>query len=169
MTDWVNDTINKSQETQQAQGGQDNRQINWVTDSISPQIPADSNWEDFQVAAKQISKDRGFPSNVLLGQAALESARGSSQMARDKNNYFGYMAYDSDPNMARNYQSPVQSINDYIDLITQDPIYRQAWSQYLQDHSSINLIKNIKGAGYATDPNYVAKVMATPEFMEGLQ
>lgn len=122
-------------------------------------------WDEFASKAKDIAGQRGYPLSVLLGQAALESAHGSSNFARKRNNYFGYQAYDSNPDAAAYFSSPEESINKYIDLI-QDPsfVYSQAWQNYLQDKDPAKLIQGIKAAGYASSPNYAQNVMNTEEF-----
>lgn len=131
-----------------------------------PQTQSQDPWGSFKQSATQISGEKNFPSNVLLGQAALESGRGTSNFAKNRNNYFGYEAYDSNPDAAKGYKTPQDSINDYIELIENTPRYAWAYQEYLKDHSSENLIHNIKLSGYATDPNYAEKVMSTPEFKE---
>lgn len=126
-------------------------------------------WDQFKEEASQIAKSRNYPAAVLLGQAALETGRGTSNFAKKRNNYFGYKAYDSNPDAASTYKTPSDSINAYIDLIQKSPIYKRAWSQYQIDQNPVNLIHNIKASGYATDPNYIQKVMTTPEFQQYLQ
>lgn len=133
--------------------------------AYQPTDPGDP-WGGFQEKAKRIAAERNYPAGVLLGQAALETARGSSNFARQRNNYFGYQAYDSDPNQAKGYATQEDSINDYIDLIQNTPRYSWAYQQYLQDKDPGALIANIRKSGYATDPNYVQKVMSLPEFSQ---
>lgn len=121
-------------------------------------------WGDFTNRAVAIAKEKGYPAGVLLAQAAIETGRGTSKMAREKNNYFGFKAYDANPNAASAYSGVDQSINDYINLIQTDPRYAKAWATYQKTKNPTDLIKGIKAAGYATDPNYVSKVISTPEF-----
>lgn len=136
---------------------------------IKPEKPSGygDTWDTFTQKAKKIAKERGYPVSVLLGQAALESAHGSSNFARERNNYFGYNAVDSDPNRATFYQTPEDSINAYINLI-QDPsfVYSKAWQQYQIDHDPVKLIQGIKAAGYATSPNYAQNVINTDAFQQ---
>ncbi len=123
-----------------------------------------NSWNQFKQTATQMANNENFPASVLLGQAALESGHGTSSFAKNRNNYFGYQAYDSNPNAAKAYQSPEQSIQDYIDLIKNTPRYRWAYQNYLIDHDPVKLLQGIKSSGYATDPNYVNKVESMPEF-----
>ena len=143
---------------------------------VSPQMPSayqeftpSDPWEAFKQIASSIAEANNFPSNVLLGQAAEESARGTSHFAKERNNFFGMNAVDSDPEKATTYQTPEDSIKDYINLIENSPRYSQYYQNYLVDHDPFKLIQGIKAAGYASDPNYVQAVTSTPEFQEGLQ
>lgn len=139
-----------------------------TSQSVStPQAPKDG-WEEFKEKAKKISQEQDYPLSVLLGQATLESARGTSNFAKNRKNYFGYMAYDANPNMARTYGTTEESIMDYINLIKNTPRYSKAYQQYLKDRNPIALLQAIKGAGYATDPNYVTKILSMPEFKENI-
>jgi len=101
-----------------------------------------------------------------LGQAALETGKGTSVLAKTRNNYFGMNAVDSDPNKAFSYNSPSQSITDYINLIKYNPRYKAAYDQYVQDRDPLKLLQGIKNSGYATDPEYVTKVASLPEFQQ---
>lgn len=125
-----------------------------------PQVSATDPWSGFSQKGTEIAKERNFPSNVLLSQAALESAHGTSNFAKDRNNYFGIQAYDSNPDAAAHYQTPEENINAYINLVTSYPGVKEA----IASGSSDAVIKAIKAAGYATDPNYVSKIESLPEF-----
>lgn len=133
-----------------------------------------SNWQQFVATATKIAKKEGFPVGVLLGQAALESARGT---AAPGNNYFGIKGTGSagTQNLAtqefgnggyygtnsgfRAYNSPEESIKDYINLIKTE--YPKAWA--VKDNPQA-MLQAIHQGGYATDPAYVSSVMNTPEF-----
>jgi flagellum-specific peptidoglycan hydrolase FlgJ len=123
-------------------------------------------WSTFKQSAESVVNQRGLPKAiipVMLGQAALESARGTSNFAKDRNNYFGYGAFDSNPDNAKSYATPAESINDYLDLV----MGYKGVPEAVQTGSPANIIQAIKNNGYATDPNYVSKVMSTPEFQGG--
>lgn len=123
-------------------------------------------WNDFINIVKDEAVRRGYPVSVALGQAALESSRGQSNYARNRNNFYGYQAYDSNPDMAKAYKNPRESVADYISLIQTNPIYKNAWGQYQKDRNETALVQNLHKAGYATDPNYAWKVTNTPEFKQ---
>jgi peptidoglycan hydrolase FlgJ len=126
--------------------------------------PATTGWGGFVSTAKNIADANNFPASVLIGQSAEETGHGTSDFAKQRNNYFGYQAYDSNPDAAKKYSTPEQSIKDYISLIKDNPRYSWAYQAYLKDHNAANLIKNIWISGYASDPNYVSKVESQPEF-----
>jgi flagellum-specific peptidoglycan hydrolase FlgJ len=137
--------------------------------STLPPIQAPS-WDDFVKKAETIAAQRKFPASVLLGQAQLESGGGTSNFAQNRNNYFGYKAYDSNPDAATTFASPEDAINKYIDLVTTDPRYVKAGvPQALQSGNPYHVVRAIKQAGYASDPQYVDKVTNTPMFRKYLQ
>lgn len=121
-------------------------------------------WENFQKVAISIGPTYGFPLSVIVGMAANETGYGTSNFARQRNNWFGFMAYDDNPDMAKSYPSPAESIIDYLDLITKNPRYAKAWSSYQSTHDPVVLLQGIKDAGYASDPVYVQKVSSNPAF-----
>ncbi len=142
------------------------------------QVPSGNSWDDFKQIATQIANQRGFPSNVLLGQAALESGRGT---AAPGNNYFGIKGqgtagsnnlatqeygnggyYGENSNFA-SYQKPEDSVNAYIDLVMSYPGVPQA----VASGDPNQVIAAIENAGYATSPTYVQNVTSTPEFQGG--
>ncbi len=133
-------------------------------------------WDAFVQSAAKVAKETGYPLQVLLGQAAIETGRNPN--AAPGNNWFGIKGrgtsgtqnlatkeaggdgglYDTRGNFAA-YESPEDSIKAYIDLIKTN--YVDAWNKRSDPNA---MIQAIKAGGYATDPNYVNKVMSTPEF-----
>ena len=117
-----------------------------------------------------------FPS-VIIAQAALESNWGKSVLAAKYKNYFGIKVGKSgwtgkSVNMStgeyqngesltvrsnfRVYSTVVESILDRNRLITGLDRYKAALSASTPEEQ----IKAIKAGGYATDPNYVQKVIS---------
>ena len=119
-------------------------------------------WDQFTVLATELSKMYQFPPSITICQAALETGRGTSLMAMMKNNYFGYMAYDKDPSKAKTYATAMDSIIDYLDLITTNPRYAPVASC----KTPLDKIVMIQKCGYATDPLYVEKITAMKEWQE---
>jgi len=135
-------------------------------------------WENFQQSAAKVVKESGLSPAVLpvlLGQAALESARGQ---AAPGNNYFGIKGqgtagannlatqeygnggyYGENSNFAA-YHSPEDSINAYLNLIQSYPGVPQAIATGDPD----KIIRAIEANGYATDPTYVRQIESMPEF-----
>lgn len=125
-------------------------------------------------ACEALSATRGskiFP-ETLLAQAILESSSGNSQLTRQANNFFGIKASTAweGPKILKDttefintktkayfrvYSGFEASARDYIKFFNS--------SRYANVRSANNYsdqIKAIKAAGYATDPDYVAKVTA---------
>jgi flagellum-specific peptidoglycan hydrolase FlgJ len=121
-------------------------------------------WQQFQnMAVQEGNKQQPpFPPAVINGQAALESARGTSDFARNRNNYFGYQAYDSNPDAAASFSSPKQSIDAYLQLVGNYPGVKEAAATGDPD----KVIKAIEANGYASDPDYVSKVESMPEYQK---
>jgi flagellum-specific peptidoglycan hydrolase FlgJ len=117
-------------------------------------------WDQFIILATELSKLYKFPPQVTICQAALETGRGTSLMARAKNNYFGYMAYDADPGKAKKYETALDSIIDYLELITKNLRY----SPVTKCKTALEKIEMIKKCGYATDPLYVQKITSMKEW-----
>lgn len=133
-------------------------------------------WEEFKQVAQKVAQEEGYPVAVLLGQAAQETGRNVS--SAPGYNFFGIKGpgqtlktwedYGNGPVTVmanfRAYNSPEDSIRDYINLIKNN--YPQAWA--LRDNPTA-MIQAIKAGGYATDPNYVNAVTNTPEFKQFAQ
>ena len=140
----------------------------------SPNQTPITSWKDFVGVASKMAKEQNFPLGVLLGQAALESARGTSAPG---NNFFGIKAvgnqpsgnyqtseygpggYYSTPANFVAYSSPQESINAYINLI------KNSYGIPTTYQSDPNMVlQAIKAKGYATSPTYVQDVENTPEY-----
>ncbi len=117
-------------------------------------------WEQFVLLAREASKLYKFPASITICQAGLETGRGTSLMAIMKNNYFGYMAYDQNPGKARTYATAMDSIIDYLELITKNPRY----SPVADCKTTLSKIIMIHHCGYATDPLYVKKITGMKEW-----
>ena len=59
------------------------------------------------------------------------------------------------------YASLVESVHAYYQfLIVDNARYQPAWVAYQKDHNPVTFIRGIAAAGYATDPEYVAEIVA---------
>lgn len=107
--------------------------------------------------AAQLGAEYGIPWEAVVAQGILESAAGTSKYARERNNFFGLNAVDSNPDLAYSYSSPQAGWQGYFEFIKNNPRYTKAGAfNYPSD--PYRYIEAIKSAGYATDPNYIPKV-----------
>ena len=131
--------------------------------------------------AKQVEKDLGVPSNVLLAQATLETGWGRKLPrhpdGRNSFNLFGIKADGrwsgesvSKPTLEfaqgsmrrehaqfRAYASPDESFQDYTSFLQESPRYANALSVASDPAAYLHALQS---AGYATDPNYAQKVLS---------
>jgi peptidoglycan hydrolase FlgJ len=132
-------------------------------------------------AAKQAAQKLGLEPLALLAQAALETGWGQRtfKTAEGNNsfNFFGIKAHNSwqgevavvdtleyrqgvaqkEKAKFRAYESPEQSLGDYVDFIKSNPRYQQAVS--MADNPKA-YFQQLQAAGYATDPNYAQKILS---------
>lgn len=138
-------------------------------------------WENFKQTAQKVITERGLPSGVLpvlLGQAAVESARGQAapgdnffgikgQGTAGANNLttqeYGNGSYYGENSDFAAYNNPEESINAYLDLISGYKGVPEA----MQTNDPDAIIKAIEANGYATSPTYVQTIEGTPEFQGG--
>jgi flagellar protein FlgJ len=130
-------------------------------------------------AAAKVAKSSGIPSSYMLGQAGHETGWGKHQIKQADGspsfnlfgikagaNWTGRVAEVSTTEYVdgvarkttakfRAYDSYEASFKDYSQLITKSPRYAQA-SQ--QTGSALAFANSLQKAGYATDPDYAAKL-----------
>jgi len=124
--------------------------------------------------AFEVSKKYGLNPFVTMAQSALETGWGKHAPG---NMYFGIKAGSSwtgkkqllwtteyingqrvkVQDWFRAYNTPAESFEDYARLITGRSWFKNAL-QYKDDE--LKYITEIQKGGYATDPNYVTKIMA---------
>lgn len=126
---------------------------------------------------RKASGNKWILPSVCIAQAALETGWGSSDIMVKAHAYFGIKAgtnwkgkvyssktkecYDgisftTITDLFRAYDSPEESVADYIDLLTNLGRYAFACNQV----DPRTCIQAIWDGGYATDPDYVQQVMA---------
>lgn len=94
----------------------------------------------------------GVNSIVLLAMAKLESNFGRSKIAMDKNNLFGYQAYDSSPyKSAKFYEHKQDSIYDVAKHLSKN--YLSPNGPYFYGYSVDSI-----GVKYSTDTQWSSKV-----------
>lgn len=129
--------------------------------SSSPEVRG--GWDEFVKAAHKVSDIYNFPVQVVLAQGALESSRGTSRFAVERNNFLGIGAFDSNPDAAFTFENPEQCVVEYMRLIRKN--FPEAWENRENPEELLKKLKhNSKGNMYATDPNYVNKVMSMNEW-----
>lgn len=130
-------------------------------------------------AAATVARESGIPASFMIGQAGHETGWGRSEIrhADGSNafNLFGIKAtggwkgkvaeittteyIDGEPRKVtarfRAYDSHADSFRDYARLISQSPRYGQVMDQL---HSVQGFASGLQQAGYATDPQYAAKL-----------
>lgn len=97
---------------------------------------------------------------LLMAIAKLESNFGRSKIARDKNNLFGFQAYDSSPYAsAKFYKTKQDSIYDAARLLSKN--YLSPKGPYFNGYSIDSI-----GIKYSSDPKWASKVRRiASEFM----
>lgn len=129
--------------------------------------------------ADEASRTTGIPAKFMLGQAALESGWGKREIraldGSTSHNLFGIKAtgnwkgrtveavtteyIDGTPQRRiekfRAYDSYADAFRDYASLLKNNPRYRNV----LANATDVNgFAQGLQRAGYATDPNYAAKL-----------
>ena len=148
-----------------------------------PHARAPRGREDFvahhRAAAERVARDSGIPAAFMLGQAGHETGWGAGQIRTQGGgnsfNLFGIKAgrgwsgktaevttteyIDGQPRKLvakfRAYDSFEESFRDYARLINDNPRYEKARGQ---THSAHAYAAELQKAGYATDPQYAAKL-----------
>lgn len=120
----------------------------------------------------------GILASITIAQAILESNWGKSGLAANYNNYFGIKASSSWSGATttmqttecngnncyrtsaswRVYETPLQSIQDHSRLLQ-----NRRYSGVVGEKDYRTAITIIKNGGYATDPNYVNKIISIIE------
>jgi flagellar protein FlgJ len=143
-------------------------------------------WEHAKTAAQKI----GLNPAVMVAQAALETGWGkhiiNKSDGNSSNNLFNIKSDKSwEGEKAskvtlefeqgtpvkkhanfRAYDSIKDSVNDFVDFLTQNPRYQDALQNTAK---SSDFLDSLQKAGYATDPNYaskIKKVLNSPELKE---
>lgn len=161
-------------------------EINTNDQSVNFFTPSFAEPKDFVSAliepAKVVQEKIGVPFQVVIAQAALETGWGqkiiTDKQGGSSNNLFnikadnrwdgehikkdtlefeqGAMVKKSAP--FRAYQSLEESFDDYVNFLSDNDRYQNA----LQNTNNVEqFLHGLQKAGYATDPQYANKIMAT--------
>ena len=114
----------------------------------------------------------GIPASITLAQGLLESAAGRSTLATKANNHFGIKCHkewkgksvkrnDDAPNECfRKYNTVEESFRDHS-LFLRRSRYQKLFNLDVTDYQ--NWAKGLRECGYATDPNYAARLITIIE------
>ncbi len=115
------------------------------------------------VAINEMSLFR-IPASITLAQGIVETAAGTSALAREANNHFGIkchkewkgMTYiqddDTQDECFRKYSDPLESYRDHSHFLTRRERYAFLFKLPLTDYQG--WANGLKSAGYATNPKY---------------
>jgi|TARA_R110002051_G_scaffold66352_1_gene120142 uncharacterized FlgJ-related protein len=115
-----------------------------------------------------------IPIKIVMAIAALESGWGTSRFAREGNNYFGMQTKSDDIDeyiipknnkklKIKRYKNVCESVNDFMDLISQSKLYREFQKELMEqwisnEISYIDLIYSMPR--YSRDPKWETKVLS---------
>lgn len=139
--------------------------------------------EKISPMVRSVSENTGILSSVILAQAILESAWGTSTLAQKANNLFGIKAASNwlgdtitvqtkevrvgkeviEEANFRSYPSLSRGIMDYGNFFTSTPWRIQNYQQFRQSVGYIQAVIELQKSGYATDPNYAEKLKSIIE------
>lgn len=122
-------------------------------------------WERLKHAIRNISQYYHINPKLGIAQAALESARGTSEYCIQRNNCFGIAAYTDNPDAAWYFNSIEEGVIEYYRL--QRNNFPEAWAAKDDPAQMLQLLENNSdGLMYATDPDYVYLIESMPEWNE---
>jgi flagellum-specific peptidoglycan hydrolase FlgJ len=125
--------------------------------------------ETYQNIAIQKMVEYKIPASITLSQGIFESACGTSRLAKEGNNHFGIkchkewegdtIAHDDDAlqECFRKYKEVEESYNDHSLFITSRPRYENLFTLDIMDYKA--WARELKAAGYATNPQYADKLI----------
>lgn len=99
---------------------------------------------------------------LMIAHAFLESGRGTSEYARERNNIYGIAAYDNDPDRAARFESLADCVDYYAGWVTRQWLHpwgnRWAGAPTL---AAMNRGREVDGTRlpYATDPEWAQKIV----------
>lgn len=117
-------------------------------------------------------EEYGIPASVTLAQGLLESAAGRSRLASDGNNHFGIKCHkewkgktmlrddDARDECFRVYNTPEESYADHSRFLSRGR-YKKLFDLDVTDYQG--WARGLRECGYATDPNYAARLVTIIE------
>lgn len=120
--------------------------------------------DKYKNAALIEQRDNGIPASITLAQGLLESAAGTSRLAREGNNHFGvkcHRSYKGDSTHIgttcyRKYRTVHDSFLDHSRFL-KGKRYQELFALSITDYAG--WAHGLKRCGYATDPLYAEKLI----------
>lgn len=115
----------------------------------------------------------GIPAAIKLAQGLHETGYGESELCQNANNHFGIKCKknwtgdtytytdDRKDECFRKYNDDISSYKDHSDFLHKNPRYSQLFTYEVEDYT--NWSNGLKQAGYATNPHYANRLIATIE------
>ena len=134
--------------------------------------PYETYIERYSEIAVEHQEEYGIPASITLAQGLLESGAGRSTLATEGNNHFGIKCHkewqgetmlrnDDAPNECfRVYTSPEESYRDHALFLKRDR-YKRLFDLEVTDYQG--WARGLRECGYATDPNYGARLITIIE------
>lgn len=139
-------------------------------------VTASNPYEDYiarySSLAVEHQSEYGIPASITLAQGLLESAAGRSTLASEGNNHFGIKCHkewkggkmlrndDAPDECFRVYNTPEESFHDHS-LFLRRTRYLKLFDLDVTDYHS--WARGLRECGYATDPNYAARLITIIE------
>ncbi|MDT2813826.1 glycoside hydrolase family 73 protein [Vagococcus carniphilus] len=133
--------------------------------------------------AKELHQSHGILPSIIIGQAILESDWGSSELSAKYNNLFGIKSFSPDDESVK-LKTKEYKDGKWIEINANFKVYA-SWEDCMRDHTLLfvngvdwdpylyqgvllasdykTAAKALQAAGYATDPDYAAKIMSVIE------
>lgn len=136
------------------------------------QVKWNQRWQNYIDQYKDIAivemQRYGIPASITLAQGLLESAAGTSDLARKANNHFGIKSHgwsgrtvrhddDYRGEKFRAYDSVLDSYEDHSKFLAHRPRYKDLFSLDRTDYKG--WAHGLKRAGYATNPAYARRLI----------
>lgn len=125
--------------------------------------------EQYKRIAVTESTRTGIPASIKLAQGILESGYGSSHLAKKANNHFGIkcgmgwsgktMQYKG--SCYRVFSNGMDAYKEHSNFLTRSDRYKDLFKLKRSDYKG--WAKGLRKAGYATNPNYPAKLIELVE------
>ena len=128
--------------------------------------------ERYSALAVDHQNEYGIPASITLAQGLLESAAGRSRLASKGNNHFGIKCHkewkgktmlrddDARDECFRVYSSVEESFADHSRFLRRDR-YKRLFDLDVTDYQG--WARGLRKCGYATDPNYAARLITIIE------